>query len=472
MNIIHITSEVLPFSYAGSMAETLFCLPYAEKRDGHQVTVLSPLYASVDTAKHNIKSLQLKTWVNAGFAVYEFELFETYLNDVRYVFFKNDELFNRAGLYGMVKFDYADNDIRFGTFCQAALNFIKYHNIEADILHCHNWQTALIPVYKKLHFSDLECKVVLTIHSVDNLGVFNKFTLEALNLPWDIYNIDAIEYYDNISFLKGGIVYSDAITTLSPTFASELINNGGGIGVEEIFHNHAHKLTGILNGICSMIWNPENDTNIEKNYSSKDISGKKVCKNALCSELGLDQSLPLVVFIQKMLPERGLDLVLNAAEEFEKNNINLIIFGPNSSDYSHKIQEIKEKYNKNIRIIVNDHANKSQKEYAAADIVLMPSLYEPCGSSQMIGMRYGAVPVSRNTGGLVDGAQAAVEKGVGITFDEFSVEAMMKAVMKAVSLITSEKHDEIVKTLLQIDNSWQKASEKYIELYKRLQEGK
>lgn len=467
MNIVHITSEVLPFSYAGSMAETLFCLPYAEKRAGHQVTVLSPLYASVDTAKHNIKSLQLKTWVNAGFAVYEFELFETYLNDIRYIFFKNDDLFNRAGLYGMVKFDYADNDIRFGTFSQAALNFIKYHNIDADILHCHNWQTALVPVYKKLNYSDLSCKVVLTIHSVDNLGVFNKFTLEALNLPWEIYNIDNIEYYDNISFLKGGIVFADAITTLSPTFAKELINNGGGIGVEEIFYNHAHKLVGILNGICSMIWNPAEDTNIEKNFSADDISGKNVCKNVLCSELGLDQNLPLVVFIQKMLPERGLDLVLNAAEEFANNNINLIIFGPNSSDYVNKIQEVKEKYN-NIKIIFNDHANKSQKEYAAADIVIMPSLYEPCGSSLMIGMRYGAVPVARNTGGLVDGSKEAVEKGVGFTFDDFSVEAMMKAVKKAVALITSDKHDEVVKTLLQIDNSWQKASEKYIELYRKI----
>lgn len=467
MNIVHITSEVLPFSYAGSMAETLFCLPYAEKRAGHQVTVLSPLYASVDTAKHNIKSLQLKTWVNAGFAVYEFELFETYLNDIRYVFFKNDDLFNRAGLYGMVKFDYADNDIRFGTFSQAALNFVKYHNIDADILHCHNWQTALVPVYKKLNYSDLSCKVVLTIHSVDNLGVFNKFTLEALNLPWDIYNIDNIEYYDNISFLKGGIVFADAITTLSPTFAKELINNGGGIGVEEIFYNHAHKLVGILNGICSMIWNPAEDTNIEKNFSADDISGKNVCKNTLCSELGLDQNLPLVVFIQKMLPERGLDLVLNAAQEFADNNINLIIFGPNSSDYINKIQEVKEKYN-NIKIIFNDHANKSQEEYAAADIVIMPSLYEPCGSSLMIGMRYGAVPVARNTGGLVDGSKEAVEKGVGFTFDDFSVEAMMKAVKKAVALITSDKHDEVVKTLLQIDNSWQKASEKYIELYRKI----
>lgn len=472
MNIIHIASEALPFSYAGSMAETLFSLPYTEQNAGHCVTVLSPLYASIDINQHNIASLQLKTWVNAGFAVYEFELYETYLNNVRYVFFKNDDLFNRAGLYGIGKFDYADNDIRFGTFCQAALNFIKYHNIKADILHCHNWQTALVPVYKKLYFSDLECKVVLTIHSVDNLGVFNKFTLEALNLPWEIYNIDGIEYYDNISFLKGGIIYSDTITTLSPEFAKELINNGGGMGVEEIFYNHAHKMVGILNGISATIWNPATDTNIARFYSANDISGKIVCKNALCAELGLDQTLPLVVFIQRMTLERGLDLVLNAAGEFAKNNINLIIFGPKSSDYSDKLQEVKDKYSDNIRVIFDDHANKSQKEYAAADIVLMPSLYEPCGSSQMIGMRYGAVPVSRKTGGLIDSSKEPVEKGVGFTFDEFSVDAMMKAVMNAVSLITSEKHDEVVKTLLQINNSWKKATEKYVELYKRLLEGK
>lgn len=472
MNIIHITSEVLPFSCASSISETLFCLPYSTRQHGHNVTVLSPLYTSIDTDKHNIKSLELKTWVNAGFTVYEFELFETYLNDVRYVFFKNDDLFNRAGLYGVEKFDYADNDIRFGTFCQASLNYIKYHNIETDILHCHNWQTALIPVYKKLNFSDIKCKTVLTIHSVDNMGVFNKFTLEALNLPWEIYNIDSIEYYDNINFLKGGISFADAITTLSPTFANELINNGGGIGVEDIFCNYSDKLFGILNGICSIIWNPSKDVNIAKNFSENDISGKKVCKKAICDELGLDQSLPLVVFIQKMLPERGFDLVLNVTEEFAKNNINLIIFGPNNTDYTNKIQEVKEKYNKNVKIIFNDNTNKSQREYAAADIVLVPSLYEPCGQSLMIGMQYGAVPVARKTGGLVDGSKKAVEEGIGFVFDEFSVEDMMKSVNKAIALVMSEKHDETVKKLIQIDNSWLKASEKYIELYKRLLEGK
>ncbi len=473
MNIIHVASEVLPFSSSGSMSETLFCLPYATERAKHDVSVLSPLYASIDTAKHNIKSTQLKTWVNAGFAVYEFEIYETYLNDVRYIFFKNDEFFNRAGLYGMGTFDYADNDIRFGTFSQAVLNFLKYHNIDVDIIHCHNWQTALVPVYKKLHFSDLNCKVILTIHSVDNLGVFNKFTLEALNLPWDIYNMENIEYYDNISFLKGGIVFADAITTLSPTFAKELIKNGGGIGVEEIFTNHAGKLEGILNGICSTIWDPSKDTNIAANFSIDDISGKKVCKAALCKELELDEKLPLVVFIQKLLPERGLDLILNAAEEFVKNNINLIIFGPNkTTDYNQKFQEIKQKYGSNIKIIFNDHANKSQKEYAAADIVLMPSMYEPCGISQLIGMTYGAVPVVRKTGGLVDGSKPAVDKGVGFTFDEFNSEAMMKKVLKACELVMSDKHNEVVKTLLSIDNSWQRATQEYIKLYNRLMEGK
>ncbi len=468
MNIIHITSEVLPFSYSGSMAETLFSLPYETEKAGNNVTVLSPLYSSIDIDKHNIKSLDLKTWVNAGFTTYEFELFETYLDNVRYVFFKNDDFFNRAGLYGVVKFDYADNDIRFGVFCQATLNFIKYHNIEADILHCHNWQTALIAVYKKLNFSDLNCKVILTIHSVENLGIFNKFSLEALNLPWDIYNLDNIEYYDNISFLKGGIVFADALTTLSPTFAGELINSGGGIGVEEIFYNHGNKLTGILNGISSRLWNPEKDRNIPKNFSSDDISGKSVCKKALCETLGLDYNLPLVLFIQKLLPERGIDLILNSVEEFANNNINLIIFGYNNNDYNDRIEYIKEKYNKNVKIIFDDYTSNAQHVYAAADIIIAPSLYEPCGLNIMIGMRYGAVPVARKTGGLVDGIKSAVDMGAGFTFDDFSVEAMMKSIKEAINLISSSKRDKIIKTLLQVDNSWQKATKKYIQLYKNL----
>lgn len=471
MNIIHITPEALPFSSTGSLAETLFGLPSSTAKAGCKVSVISPLYASVDIEKYNIKSTQLKTWVDAGFAVYEYEIYETTLNDVRYVFFKNDELFNRIDLYGMGTFDYADNDIRFGTFNQAVLNYLKYHNIEADIVHCHNWQTALIPVYKKLNFPDLTFKTVFTIHSIDNLGVFSKFTLESLNLPWDIYNIDNIEYYDNISFLKGGIVFADALTTVSPHFAEELISNEGSIGISEIFVNHTDKLTGILNGICENMWNPETDPNIPANFSVKDISGKKVCKDALCKELGFDPTKPLVAFIQKLVPERGLDLLINAADVFKDNNLNLIILGRSNTEYTQKLQEINDKYD-NIKVTFDDPTNKSQKEYAAADIVLMPSVYEPCGISQMIGMRYGAIPVHRKTGGLIDGAAEAVKADAGFMFDEFNTDAMMGALKKAADIVLSDKRDETVKKLLSIDKSWHHALKKYMELYEKLLEEK
>lgn len=467
MNIIHIASETQPFSSAGSMAETIFCLTRATAKAGHNVTVISPLYASIDIEKYNIKSTSLKTWVNAGFAVYEYEIFETYLNDVRFLFFKNDDLFNRIGLYGMGTFDYADNDIRFGTFCQAALNFLKYHNIESDIVHFHNWQTALGAVYKKLNFPDLQCKTVLTIHSIDNLGVFNKFTIEALNLPWDIYNIDHIEYYDNICFLKGGIVYADAITTLSPTFAEELVLNGGGIGVEEIFIHHADKLTGILNGICSVMWDPSQDTSIPANYSSADISNKQKNKEAVCNELGLDPKKPLVAFIQKLVPERGIELVLDALDEFEKNNINLIIFGPSSTEYNQRLQTIKDKYN-NIKVVVTENLNKCQKEYAAADIIIMPSMYEPCGAGILIGMKYGDIPVCRKTGGLIDGTKAPLEKGYAFTFDDFNHNDMFKAVKSAVELVESSKRNDVVKSLMEFDHSWNLTASKYIDLYKKI----
>ena len=469
MNIIHLASETLPFSYTGSMAETIFCLTRATAKAGHNVTVISPLYSSIDIEKYNIKTTTLKTWVNAGFAVYEYEIFETYLNDVRFLFFKNDELFNRIGLYGMGTFDYADNDIRFGTFCQAALNFLKYHNIESDIVHFHNWQTALGAVYKKLNFPDLKCNTVLTIHSIDNLGVFNKFTIEALNLPWEIYNIDHIEYYDNICFLKGGIVYADAITTLSPSFAQELVLNGGGIGVEEIFINHTEKLSGILNGICGVMWDPATDTSIPANYNTTDISNKEKCKAELCKELNLDPEKPLVAFIQRLVPERGIELILNTLDDFEENNINLIIFGPSSTEYNQRLQSIKDKY-KNVRAIITDNLNKCQKEYAAADIILMPSMYEPCGSGVLIGMKYGDIPVCRKTGGLIDGTKLAIDQGYGVSFDDFDQNDMFKAVKSAVEILKSDKKEEVVKGLMKIDNSWAITTNKYVDLYKKLKE--
>lgn len=470
MNIVHIVSEVHPFSNYSSLAATAGSLPRKTAQAGHKVTVISPLYASVDVQKYDIRSMDLKTWVDVGFTVYEFELFKTVYKDVDYIFFKKDDLFSRAGIYGTGMFDYADNDIRFGTFMQAAMNYVKYHNVPVDILHCHDWATALIPVYKKLHHNELDCKTVFTIHSIENLGVFNKFSIESLNLPWSIYNIDNIEYYDNISFLKGGIVFSDRMTTISPSFAQELTLPQYGLSMDKLFDKHTDKLEGILNGISYKRWNPEKDKFITAEFSSSDLSGKEKCKKEVTGGLGLDPALPLVCFISKLLPARGVELVIEAAREFDKADINLIIMGYNNPNYTKAFQDIKDNV-KNVKFICGNYDEQSHNIYAASDIVLVPSLYEPCGVSSFIGMRYGAIPVVRNTGGLRDCVRQAVKDVAGFMFEDFTVEDMMSSVKKAANLYRSEKRTEAISKLMGYDNSWAGPTRKYIDLYESMMEG-
>lgn len=464
MNIIHITPEVYPFSSFSSIAEFAGDIPVEQSKRGHNVTVFSPLYAAIDTEAGNITETGLKTWVDAGFTVYEYELLSTEYEGVTYVFFKNDDLFKRSCLYGTGAFDYADNDIRFGTFCQAAMNYIKYHNIPVDILHSHNWQTALVPVYKKLYHNDLPCKTVLTVHSTDSIGVFNKFSMETLNLPWDIYNIDFIEYYDNISFLKGGLAACDVCTAISPNFAKELVSDDN--EYSNIFKANASKIYGILNGISYDRWNPENDSLLPQNYSAQNIEGKSTCKEKFCSELNLDFNRPLLCFITKLISARGVDLILEAAKDFSSMGVNLVIMGHSGTEYNNPLEETKSI--PNVRVILGDYSNASHLAYGAADIFLMPSLYEPCGIGLFIGMRYGAIPVVRNTGGLHDGIQEALQKNVGFIFEDFSVSAIIDAVKKALDLYRSPNRDFAVKTLMSFSNSWVNTSTQYLELYKTI----
>lgn len=464
MNIVHIVPEVYPFSSVSSIAEFACDVPTEQSKSGHKVTVFSPLYAVINVDTYGIKSTGLKTWVDAGYTVYEYELYSVDYLGVKYVFFKNDDLFKRSGLYSSGAFDYADNDIRFGTFCQAAMNYIKYHNIPVDIIHSHNWQTALVPVYKKLYHNDLECKTVLTVHSTESMGVFNKFSMETLNLPWDIYHIDFIEYYDSINFLKGGVTACDLCTTISPTFAKELVEDEGSYG--RFFKVNADKITGVLNGISNTRWNPKEENLITANYSADDISGKEKCKEAFCKSLDLDPKRPLLCFITKLISARGVELILEAIKEFEKMDVNLIILGHSGAEYNNSLED--KKHISNIRIILKDYSKSSHEAYSAADIILMPSLYEPCGIGQFIGMRYGAIPVVRDTGGLHDGIKEAKEKEVGFTFDDFSVSDMMVALGNALKLYYSDKKDYAVKTLMSFDNSWKSTSAEYIKLYKKL----
>jgi len=471
MNIVHVASEVQPFSSTSSISEFTGSLPrsFALSKK-HNVSVMSPLYSSIDIVKNKITTTGLKTWVDVGYKVYEYEIFETKYKNVNYLFFKNDELFNRIGLYSAGIFDYSDNDIRFGTFCQAVMNYIKYHDIPIDILHAHNWQASLIPIYKTLHYNDLPCKTVLTIHTVDSLGVFNKFSLETLNLPWDIYNISYMEYYDNISFLKGGIIAADYLTTVSPTFTKELISNDLNLGLDGLFAPYVDKFSGILSGVSENRWNPETDIYLKANYSTKDISGKALCKEAVCKENNLDPKRPLIIFASRLLPAKGTELILESIEEFEKLNCNLLIVSNNASDYHNIFQQLSSS-SKNIRFQIGYFKECSHNMLAGADMILAPSLYEPSCIILMIAQKYGVIPIARSTGAALDSVKQAHDLNVGFLFEDFTKEDMMNSVQQALKLYNSTNYSDTVKKIMQIDNTWTKATKEYEKLYLKILTG-
>ena len=467
MKIIHVTPEVQPYSSTSSISECVASLPMSLAAKKHNITVISPLYSAINIEKHNITSTGLKTWVDAGYKVYEYEIYKTVQANVTYLFFKNDELFNRIGLYATGNFDYSDNDIRFGTFCQAVLNYIKYHDIDVDILHSHDWQCSLIPVYKNMHYSDLKCKTILTLHSVDSLGVFSKFSLETLNLPWDIYNIDFMEYYDSISFVKGGLVSADHLITVSPTFAKELVSNNLDLGLSALFTPHSDKLDGISSGIDPNRWNPEKDKFIAANYSAKDISGKRKCREQLCKEFGFNNDYPIISFISKLTPAKGVELIIDAIADLEKLECNFLIVANNSSDYHAVFKEIAAK-TKNVKFTKGYFRDDAHNLIAGSDIAISTSLYEPSALIISIAQVYGVIPVVRATGAAIDSVREAYNQGLAFVFEEFSKTALLVALNKAITLVKSKDYEATVKKIMSIDNSWDKPTKSYEELYNKV----
>ncbi len=469
MNIVHITPEIYPFTKYTSVSEAVYTLA-TELAVDNNVYVFAPLYASIDIEKFNLVPNGLKTWVDASYTVYEYDIFEVEIDNVKYVFFKNDTLFSRIGIYGSGTFDYADNDLRYATFCQAAMNYIKYHDIPADVLHSHEWSTALIPVYKNVNYADMDCKTILTIHSSENIGVFSKFCLESINLPWSLYNINELEYFDGVCFLKGGVVHADYVTTVSPTFANELSKQESGLGLDWLFSKHSNKLGGVLKGINYSILDPENGETTVANFSVDDISGKEKCRQHICEKYGLNPELPVISHVSSFAPTKGVELILDALPDMAKMDANIILLGYNVNPANNTIVCTKNELYDNVRIMMEEETDALIDLFAATDIILAPSLYEPRGEQVMVGVRYGAIPVVRDTGGLADVVSEAVKSGVGFIFEDFKREAMYSALKDAVEIYNSNRREEAVKKLMSLEYSSKNTAKQYRKLYKEITE--
>ncbi len=472
MRILFVSSEIYPFAKTGGLADVSGSLPKALTELGINVKTVMPLYKSVNVERFGIEPAGKKVTVSLKSGKFEFEVFRV-SDGVEHYFLKNEQLFHREFLYGTPQGDYPDNDVRFGAFCWAVVKLIEEGFFRQEIVHVNDWQTALIPVLLKKRKSKV--KTLLTIHNLAYQGIFPKETVEKLNLGWELFNLESLEFWGKVNFLKGGIVFSDAINTVSPTYSKEITTPEFGFGLDGVLRKYSYKLFGILNGIDYEVWNPETDRNVYVNYTETSIGNKDVNKSYFLKETNLwNEELPLFAFIGRLAKQKGIDLIVEGIEEMSKLPANFAFLGTGDAYYNRFFNSIKGKY-RNVYVKVAYDEPLSRKMYASADFLIMPSLYEPCGLNQMIAMRYGTLVVGRETGGIADTVRDVEEPGgYGFLFREFKTKSFLEAVKRAISFFDVRK-DRVLRLkqfVMGIDFSWNASALKYMRLYENLIEGR
>lgn len=474
MKVVFLSSEIYPFAKTGGLADVAGALSKKIAQQGLKVFAFIPLYKSVDTNMFDIRKIDRTITVQVGGRSYTFEVYKR-IDGATYFFLKNDELFGRDFLYGTPDGDYPDNDVRFGAFCYAVMEFVKQEDMKPDIIHVNDWQTSLIPVLTYYKYGWHDVRTVLTIHNLAYQGIFDKFSINRLNLGWDIFHMEALEYYDQVNLLKGGIVFSSAITTVSPTYAKEITTPQYGHGLDGVLRKYREKLYGILNGIDYEVWNPETDRYIYKNYCVYTADKKKENKVMFLQDTNLKgQNKPLFIFIGRFAQQKGVDLIMSSIEDLSKRDANFAILGSGDRSYNDFFGSIQGRY-QNIYIRIGYDEPLSRKMYAAADFLLMPSLFEPCGLNQMIAMRYGTLVVARATGGLKDTVvDVSNSGGFGILFENYDRDNFLSAVDRAINLYYNNpmKFVELQKNVMTFDFSLDNQASKYIKLYEALKYSK
>ncbi len=470
MNIVFFSSEVVPFAKTGGLADVCGALPVALAQRGEQISIVMPRYKNL-----NLVGFPL-TKVMADVSMTKLE------GKVNVYFIENEKLYGRGKLYGDKNGDYADNLSRFQFFSWKSLELLKHLNIPVDILHCHDWQTALIPAYLKLKFHQdpffKKTKSILTIHNLAFQGVFPSEQYSYLKLDRKFFTPQGFEFYNQVNLLKGGILYSDCVTTVSPQYAKEIQSKKFGCGLEGVLQSRRDHVVGILNGVDYKIWDPVRDQFIYVPYRSGELKKKYENKKRLQQDLKLPvkSNVPLFGFVSRLAHQKGIDLIVEALDTIMKMDLQMIFIGVGEEKYHKMLEAAAKRYPQRIVCDLKFDEPMAHRVYAGADIFLMPSWYEPCGLSQMISMRYGTLPLVHKTGGLADTVidiDAPHKCKNGFVFEPYKREAFVRVVKKAVE---AYHHKEIFQPL--IDNafkfhcSWDDVAQHYQETYRKcLQSG-
>jgi starch synthase len=396
---------------------------------------------------------------------------------VQYYFIEYPPFYDRDALYGTPLGDYHDNAERFALYCRAVLEAAKSLGVP-DVFHCHDWQTALIPVLlRTLYEEDPSFQgipAVFTIHNIGYQGVFSPDTLPLLMLPWDLFTITKLEFFGKVNFLKGALTYADFITTVSRKYAQEIQTAEYGFGLEGVLHSRAASVAGILNGVDYEEWNPAVDPYIAAHYSAESLEGKHECRRDLLRRFSLDpqSTAPIIGIVSRFASQKGFDLIALAADRLAHEDVTVVVLGSGDKDYEDLFRRLVRQYPGRFAVEVGFHNETAHRIEAGADMFLMPSRYEPCGLNQIYSLKYGTVPIVRAVGGLDDTIEPydlRTGKGTGFKFYEYTPEAMLTATQAALAL--HRKPREWRKLMLRgmsRDFSWSVSAREYLKIYDKV----
>ena len=469
MKILFAASEAVPYAASGGLADVTGSLPKEFCGKGHDCRVVIPLYKSIpDTLRKNMIMVTNMT-VDVSWRKQYCGIFKAVFEGITYYFIDNEYYFNRDGLYG-----FYDDCERFVFFDRAVLEMLKYIGFTPDIINCHDWQTSLIPVYYSIYYKYQKgysnIKSVITIHNIEYQGKYGKETLtELMGIP--MYNASLLDYDGYVNMLKGAIETADKIVTVSPSYAWEILDPWYAHGLDRILVTKQYKLRGILNGIDTELYDPENDKFTVKHYSKSDLSGKAICKAALCDELGLQKGDgPIIGMVSRFVAHKGIDLIRCVFDDMIKLGFRFAILGSGDRMYEDFFREMASRYEGKVSVTVGFVPELSHRIYAGSDMFLMPSQSEPCGLAQMISMRYGTVPIVRETGGLRDSVRDnGGTNGNGFTFKTYNANDMLDALKRAMNVYKDgEAWKELMLRDMNCDYSWSASADMYIDTYNEI----
>lgn len=476
MRIVHAASEMFPYLKTGGLADAVAALAGALADKGHELAVFMPGYRSVLDGPHvkgAVLSHKLKIEMGDTFLAGDVYTLQPRPGVTLHLICR-EEFFDRKLPYWTGERDYDDNDARFIYFQKAVVELLRLTDFKADIVHCHDWQTGLLPIFlrdaERRHEVTLAIKTVFTIHNIAYQGIFPRKSFALTNLPDEFMGIDGLEYYDQMCMLKGGILFADLVTTVSPQYAKEIQTPEFGNGLDGVIRTRLEDLHGLINGIDTAVWNPASDASLPARFSVGNRAGKKICRAKLLTEFGWNDQFtgPIFGMVCRFTPAKGLDMVLGAQKFFAKENCRLVILGSGEKKYEEAVAQFAADLPGKVAVCVRLDEAMSHLVEAGSDFFLMPSLFEPCGLNQMYSQAYGTVPLVSNVGGLVDTVIDVTTQpaaGTGIMFAPKQAD-FIQALKRALALYAEPaKYDAVQRRAMEKDFSWTKAVAAYERLY-------